>query len=226
MCKRSDSGGSPQRWPPLGLVSLAVATAASLVLGVVAAVGAFDGGTSPETRDPRVAGHGQQESGLNANRQELGRGDSAFGPYVMYASTGPEGTCVEIELPEKTPHGERAFYSDCSRDSDSPVNSAEVGDGTRTLVFGLVPEDTASVEIDRETGRDLAGTLRRGHRGEGMKFFVASTPEASIEARIRAIGADGRQIAAEWLPRAEFTDPCFGPQSPRAVWRCTRPAPK
>jgi hypothetical protein len=209
MSKRNADRGSSRRRLPLGVVLLAMAAAASLLLGLAAVVGALEGSTEPDTGDPRAAEPGQHESGLNTNRQEIGRGDSAFGPYLMYASTGPEGTCIEIELPDTTPGGERAFYSDCSRDGDQPVNSAEIGDGNRTLVFGLVPEDTARVELDRDTGGDLAATLRSGHRGERMKFFVASTPEPYIEATIRAVGADGREIASKSLPRAELTDPAF-----------------
>lgn len=196
---------------------MALTAAASLPLGVATAVGAFDESAEPDTGDPHAAGQGRHQDGFNTNRQEIGRGDSAFGPYIMYTSTGPEGTCVEIELPETDPPGVRAFAQDCSRDGGPPVNSAELGDGNRTLVFGLVPEDTARVELDRDTGGDLAATLRRGHRGEGMKFFVASTPEPYIEATIRAIAPDGREIASKWLPRAEFTDPAFrrSPPPPR-----------
>jgi hypothetical protein len=132
----------------------------------------------------------------------------------MYASTGPEGTCAEIELPRTDSPGLRGFYCDCSREGDSPVNSAEVGDGNRALVYGLVPEGTARVELDRDTGGDLVATVRHGHRGEGMRFFVASTPEPYIEATIRAFGADGQEIATEWLPRAEFADPAFRESAP------------
>jgi hypothetical protein len=225
MSKRSDDGGSSRRRLPLGVVPLAMA-AATLLLGFAVAVGAFGGNREPDTGDPEAQGPGRRESRLNTNRQEIGRGDSAFGRYIMYASTGPEGTCAEIELPETDPPGARSFYSDCSREGHPSVNSAEVGDGSRTLVYGLVPDETARVELDRDRGGDLVAMLRSGDGGEGWRFFVASTPEPYLEATIRAIGADGREIATAWLPRAEFTDPCVNPQTPRALRSCTRPAPE
>lgn len=210
-----NDAGSVGRRIPIGMVLLAIAAAALLALGVATAVGAFAESAEPDTTDRQAADDGRHEAGLNTNRQEIGRGDSAFGPYIMYASTGPEGTCVEIELPETDSPGTRSFHSDCSRAGDPSVNAAEVGDGNRALVFGLVPEETASVELDRGSSGDLVATLRRGHRGERWRFFVASTPEP-YEGTIRAVDADGRQIATEWFPRAEFVDPAFrGSHPPR-----------
>jgi hypothetical protein len=204
MSKRSNDGGSSGRRFPLGVVLLAMTAAASLPLFVATAVGALDESAQPATGDAQAAGHGLHQTGLNTNRQEIGRGDSALGPYIMYTSTGPEGTCAEVELPETIPRcaGARAFYSDCSRDSDQPVNSAKIIDEAGTVVYGLVPEDTVSVELDRAIGGDLEATLRRGQRGEHKKFFIASSPGPDAAVTIRAVGANG-QIATNSLPRAE-----------------------
>jgi hypothetical protein len=214
--KRSNDAGSVGRRIPVGMVLLAIAAVGLLPLGVATAVGALAENAESDTTDRQAADDGQHEASLNTNRQQIGRGDSAFGPYIMYASTGPEGTCVEIELPQTDPPGTRSFHSDCSREGDQPVNSAEVGDGYRTLVFGLVPAGTARVELDRGTSGDLVATVRGGHRGERWKFFVASTPEPYIAGTIRAVDADGQQIATEWLPPAEFIDPAFRGSHPPA----------
>lgn len=203
MSNRSNDSGSSRHRIPLGFVLLAITAAASLPPFVATAVGALDESAQPETGDPQATRHGLHETRFNTNRQEIGRGDSPLGPYIMYTSTGPEGTCVLVELPETTPPGERGFYSDCSRDGDPPVNSAKIFDEDGTLVYGLVPEDTASVELDRGTGADLAATLRSGQRGEGKKFFIASSSGPDVEATIRAVGANGREIAAKSLPRVD-----------------------
>jgi hypothetical protein len=122
----------------------------------------------------------------------------------MYTSTGPEGTCVDIELPEVgPPGGGRLFYSDCSGAEDPPVNSAKIVDEDRTIVYGLVPQQTAAVELDRGAGKDLPATLHAGQRGEDRKFFIVSSSGPDVEATIRAVGPDDREIAAKSLRRAE-----------------------
>jgi len=197
----NDNRGSPPRRLPLGVVALAMLAAASLPLGVATAFGAFEGSTEPDTADPHAAGHGVHPSRFNSNRQEIGRGDSAFGRYVIYTSTGPEGTCVELELPERNQPGERAFYSDCSQQGDPPVNSATLAGDEGTIIYGLVPEEATEVDLDRPGRVSLPATLHRGHRGEDRKFFVASSKERDVVATIRALGANGREIAARPAPR-------------------------
>lgn len=201
MSKSNTDGGISGRIP-LGVVLLAAAAAASLPFGVATAVGAFDDSAEPGTNV-----HGQEQTGFNTNRQEIGRGQSPFGPYIMYTSTGAEGTCVHVELPETTPPSTQAFYSDCSRDGDPPVNSAKIIDRNRVIMYGLVPEDTTSVEVDRATGEDLAATLRQGRRGEGRKFFIASSSAPDVEVSIRAIDVNGREIAAKSVDRADTATP-------------------
>ena len=193
MSKRDNDASPSGRRIPARVVLAAVIAVASLPLFVAAAVGALGGSAEPGTDDH-----------FNTNRQEIGRGDSAFGRYIMYTSTGPDGTCVDIELPEVgPPRGGRLFYSDCSGAADPPVNSAKIVDEDRTIVYGLVPEQTAAVELDRGTGRDLPATLHAGQRGEGTKFFIVSTSGPDVQATVRAVGPDDREIAAKSLHRAE-----------------------
>jgi hypothetical protein len=195
MSDRDNNAGSAGRRIPVGVVLLAIAAAASLPLFVTTAVGALN-----ETAQP---GSGDAHATFNSDRREIGRGDSALGPYIMYSSTGPEGTCALVELPDTSPPGDRAFYSDCSEAGDSPVNPAKILGDAGTVVYGLVPEETASVEVDRGAGTDPRATLRAGQRGEGKKFFIASSPGPDVEATIRAVAPNGLEIAKKSLPRAE-----------------------
>jgi hypothetical protein len=193
--------GLPRRRLPSGVVLLAMLAAASLPVGVASALGAFDGAANSDSEDPYAAGHGPHEGGYNANRQAIGGGDSVLGEYTMYSSSGPEGTCVEIEFPDRNPPGGgRAFYSDCSSETNSALNAATVTAGDGAVVYGLVPEQTSRVEIDRVGARDLAATLRPGHAGDDRGFFVESTADSDVEGTIRAIGADDRQIETRPVP--------------------------
>jgi hypothetical protein len=191
-------GFSGRRIRP-GVVLFAMLAAAALAFGVGTALGAFQANDERGTGDPQAAAQGHPTH-FNTNRQEIGRGDSVLGRYILYTSTGPEGTCVEIELPETTPPGVRDIPQDCSQAGDPPVNSATLVDEHGSVVYGLVPEGTASVELDRAAGPDLAATLRRGQRGEDKKFFVASSSERDLQATIRAVGPDGQEIAARPVP--------------------------
>src|SRR5688572_23236459 len=114
---RDNNGGSAGRGVPLRVVLLAMTVAASLPAFVATVVSAHDAGAQPAAAQPAAG-----TAHFNTNRQEIGRGDSALGPYIMYTSTGPEGICAQVELPETSPPGARAFYSDCSRERDPPVN--------------------------------------------------------------------------------------------------------
>ena len=199
--KPEDLRSGPRRRLPVGVVLLAMVAAASLPLGVATALGALDGGGNSDSEDPFAAGHGPHEGGYNTDRRLIESGESSLGAYRMYVTTGPEGTCVEVELPDRNPPGGgRAFYADCEDDSDSPLNAATVAGEDGAVIYGLAPDVTSRVESDRSRGPDLAATLRAGEPGGGKKAFIESNAGADVGGTIRALDPEGRQLEAEAIP--------------------------
>jgi hypothetical protein len=196
-----DLRSGPLRRLPLGVVLLAMVAAASLPLGVATALGAFDGGGNPDAEDPYAVGQGPHEGGYNTDRRLIESGESSLGAYRMYITAGPEGTCVEVELPDRNPPGGgRAFYADCEGESDSPLNVATVAGEDGAVIYGLAPEGTSRVEIDRGRGPDQAATLRAGEPGGGKKAFIQSSADADVAGTIRAVDREGRELEAEAIP--------------------------
>ena len=191
----------PKRRIPLGVVVLAMLAAASLPVGVATGLGAFNERANSDSEDPYSAGHGPHEDGYNTSRRAIGEGQSALGPYRMFSSSGPEGVCVELEFPDRNPPGGgRAFYSDCSDETTSAMNAATVTGNDGAVVYGLVPENARRVEIDRLGAPDLAATIRGGEAGEHRGFFVESMHGPDVGGTIRALDADGREVATRPIP--------------------------
>jgi hypothetical protein len=118
----------------------------------------------------------------------------------MYTSSGPEGACVEIELPALNPSGGgRAFYSDCSEAGDSAVNPATIVDDRGGLVYGVAPDGTARVELDLMGAADRAATVRAAPNGS-HRGFAAAIEDADSSGMVRAVRANGAEISARAIP--------------------------
>jgi hypothetical protein len=199
--RRNRRGLRRGRRLPFGVVLIAMLAAASLPIGVATALVSFDSPPNSDSEDPYAAGHGPHEGGYNANRRPIAHGDSVFGPYALYASSGPEGTCVELELPDRNPPGGgRAFYSDCSSETTAELNAATVSGEEGAVVYGLAPKGTKRVQVDRHGGQDLAATVYPAEPGDDRAFFVESTSDTDVQGVIWALDADGRQIGARPVP--------------------------
>jgi hypothetical protein len=181
-------------------VLVAILTAASIPFGVATALGAFSG-INADPEDPYAAGHGPHEGGYNTNRRAVGHGESVLGAYTLYASSGPEGTCAELEFPGRNPPGGgHAFYSDCSSETSSPINAATVTGDEGAVVYGLAPKETDRVEVDRNGYADTDATLHTGEPADDRDFFVDSIADPEADGTIVAVDRGGRQIATRPVP--------------------------
>ena len=190
--RRADSTrAAPARAIPRGIYVISLLIGFTTAVGIAAAAGALSGDDQRLVED-------ENRGGPQTKRVEVARGKTGkLGEFRLLRSRGPEGECLGLQLVNPpgavTPAGaEGVVYEGCGpRDDDFEIST--LNDTDFTLVYGMVPEPTETVDV---TSRGEATRNVRALEGEiGRDYVVTTLAGGARGVEVQPRDEGGRPIA-------------------------------